>query len=111
VARVAGVLSIAVLGIIMVKAFGSRLEQTLKNLSIPQNIAQDVRSKEIELAGIELPPGLDANAVAAIRRAISEAFRSGFHLVLLSCAGLSAASALVAWRLIASGAEIRTDKL
>jgi EmrB/QacA subfamily drug resistance transporter len=111
VARVAGVLSIAVLGIVMVKAFGSRLEQTLKNLSIPQNIAQDVRSKEIELAGFELPPGLDANAVAALRKAISEAFRSGFHLVLLSCAGLSAASALVAWKLIASEREIHGDKL
>jgi EmrB/QacA subfamily drug resistance transporter len=103
VARVAGVLSIAVLGIVMVKAFGSHLEKNLKNLSIPQNIVQDVRSKEIELAGIELPPGLDPNATAAIRRAISEAFRSGFHLVLLSCAGLSAASALVAWKLTASG--------
>jgi EmrB/QacA subfamily drug resistance transporter len=111
VARVAGVLSIAVLGIVMVKAFGSRLEQTLKNLSIPQNIVLGVRSKEIELAGLELPSGLDANAVAAIRRAISEAFRSGFRLVLLSCAGLSAASALVAWKLIASGTEIRRDKL
>ena len=95
----------------MVKAFGSRLEQTLKNLSIPQDIAQDFRSKEIELAGLELPPGLDPSVTAAIRRAISDAFRSGFHLVLLSCGGLSATSALVAWKLIASGTEIRRDQL
>jgi EmrB/QacA subfamily drug resistance transporter len=111
VARVAGVLSIAVLGIVMVKAFGSRLEQTLKNLSIPQDIAQDFRSKEIELASLELPPGLDPSVTAAIRQAISDAFRSGFHLVLLSCGGLSATSALVAWKLIASGTEIRRDQL
>ena len=110
VARVAGVLSIAVLGIVMVKAFGSRLEQRLKNLPVPQTIVQDIRSREIELAGLELPPGLDLSAVTAIRRAISEAFRSGFHLVLLSCAGLSAASALVGWKLIASEAEIRRDQ-
>ena len=110
VARVAGVLSIAVLGIVMVKSFGSRLEQTLQNLPIPQNIAQDIRSKEIELAGLELPPGLDPSVTAAIRRAISEAFRSGFHLVLSSCAGLSAASALVSWKLIASGTELSRDK-
>jgi hypothetical protein len=91
----------------MMKAFGSRLEQSLKNLQLPQNIVQDIRSKEIELASLELPPGLDANAVAVIRRAISEAFRAGYCLVLLSCAGLAAASTLVAWKLIASGEGTR----
>ena len=107
VARVAGVLAIAVFGIVMVKAFGSRLEQSLENLQLPQNIVQDVRSKEIDLASLELPPGLDENTVTAIHRAISESFRSGYRLVLLSCAGLAAASTLVAWKLIASEEEIR----
>ncbi len=109
VARVAGVLAIAVFGIVMVKAFSSRLEESLKDLQLPQNIVQDVRSKEIDLASLELPPGLDENAAAAIQRAISESFRSGYRLVLLSCAGLSAASTLVAWKLIASGVEIRRE--
>ncbi len=107
VARVAGVLAIAVFGIVVVKAFSSRLEQSLRNLQLPQNIVQDVRSKEIDLASLELPPGLDENTVAAIQRAISESFRSGYRLVLLSCAGLAAASTLVAWKLIVSEEEIR----
>jgi hypothetical protein len=110
VARVAGVLAIAVFGIIMVKAFSSRLEQSLKNLQLPQNIVQDIQSNEIELASLEPPSGLDANDVAAIRRAIFEAFRSGYRLVLLSCAGLAAASTLVAWKLISSDAEIRKER-
>src|SRR5258705_248275 len=107
VARVAGVLAIAVFGIVMMKAFSSHLEQSLRNLQIPQNIVQDLRSKEIDLASLELPPGLDENTVAAIQQAISESFRSGYRLVLLSCAGLAAASTLVAWKLIASEEEIR----
>jgi EmrB/QacA subfamily drug resistance transporter len=106
-ARVAGVLAIAVFGIVVVKAFSSRLEQSLRNLQIPQNIVQYVRSKEIDLASLELPPGLDENTVVAIQRAISESFRSGYRLVLLSCAGLAAASTLVAWKLIVSEEEIR----
>jgi preprotein translocase subunit SecG len=109
VARVAGVLAIAMFGIAMVKMFSSQLEQSLKNLQLPQEIVQGVRSKEIELASLELPPGLDANAVAVIRRGISEAFRSGYRLVLMSCAGLAAASTLVAWKLIASGEEVRGE--
>src|SRR5712675_826497 len=107
VARVAGVLAIAVFGIVVVKAFSSRLEESLRNLQLPQNIVQDVRSKEIDLASLVLPPGLDENTVAAIQRAISESFRSGYRLVLLSCAGLAAASTLVAWKLIASEKKIR----
>jgi preprotein translocase subunit SecG len=109
VARVAGVLAIAVFGIVMVKAFGSHLEQSLRNLELSQNIIQDIRLKEIELASLELPPGLDENAVAAIQRAISESFRSGYRLVLLSCVGMAAASTLVAWKLIASKEEIRKE--
>jgi len=100
VARVAGVLAIAVFGTVMVKNFDSHLEQNLTNLMLPPNIVQDIRSREVELAGLQLPEGLDANANKAIRGAISASFTSGFRVVLLCCAGLSIASALVAWRLI-----------
>jgi predicted phage tail protein len=49
---------------------------------------------------MNLPKNLDANARAAVQSAISEAFLSGFRLVLFSCAGLSIASAAVAQILI-----------
>jgi hypothetical protein len=104
VARVAGVLAIAVFGIIMMKNFDSHLKQSLTHLVLPSNVIQDIRSREVELAGLAPPEGLDANTIVAIRRAISESFASGFRVVLLCCAGLSIASALVAWRLIAAAA-------
>jgi hypothetical protein len=66
---------------------------------------QDIHAKEIDLAGLELPQSLNANAVAAMRRAIPDAFLRGFRLVLFACAGLSVASALVAWKLIARERE------
>ena len=111
VARVAGVLAIAVFGIVMVKAFGARLEQNLARLSFAPAIVQEIRSKEIDLAGLEPPPGLDANAVAAVRRTISDAFLSGFRLVLFACAGLSVTSALVAWRLIGASTDRRAGRV
>jgi hypothetical protein len=85
----------------MVKAFGSYLNQSLAKLSLPPQVVGNIRAKEIELAGLELPPGLDANVIEDLRRAISEAFIFGFRLVQFLCAGLAAASAMVAWRLIA----------
>jgi EmrB/QacA subfamily drug resistance transporter len=100
VARVAGVLAIAVLGIVMVKAFGSHLDQSLAKLSLPPDIVQNIRSKQIELAGLELPQGLDADAVETLRNAIANAFLLSFRLVMFLCAALSTASAIIAWRLI-----------
>ena len=102
VARVAGVLAIAVIGIVMVNTFGFHLDQSLANLGLPQETVQAIRLKEIELAGLEPPRGLGASDIEIVRSAISAAFLSGFRLVLFFCAGLSTASSVVAWRLIAA---------
>jgi EmrB/QacA subfamily drug resistance transporter len=101
VARVAGVLAIAVLGFVMVKAFGAYLDHDLMQLVLSPDVLRQIRAKEIELAGLELPSGLNANTVAALRQAISAAFMASFRLVLFSCGGLSIASAIVSWRMIA----------
>jgi EmrB/QacA subfamily drug resistance transporter len=101
VARLAGVLAIAVFGIVMVKSFAVRVDASLAQLSFPPNQVHEIRAKEIELAGMELPKDLDAHASGAIRAAISEGFLSGFRLVLFSCAGLSVGSAVVAGLFVA----------
>jgi hypothetical protein len=94
------VLAIAVLGIVMVKAFGADLDQSLAKFSLPPEVIENIRSKEIELAGLDLPQGLDANVIEELRSAICRAFISGFRLVQFFGVGLSIASALVAWRMI-----------
>jgi len=96
VARIAGVLAIAILGIVMVKVFSSSLNRSLAGHLLPPGILQYVRSNEIKLAGLDLPSGLDADAEALIRVSISHAFVFGFRTVMLICAGLSLASAAVA---------------
>jgi EmrB/QacA subfamily drug resistance transporter len=100
VARVAGVLAIAILGIVMVKLFSSNLNRTLAGALLPPGILQYVRSNEIKLAGLELPSGLDADTAALIRMAIARAFVFGFRTVMLICAGLCLASAAVSTLLI-----------
>ena len=52
VARVAGVLAIAVFGIVMVSAFRSQLNDALANLTIPPSILHAIQSNEIKLAGL-----------------------------------------------------------
>src|SRR5229473_777898 len=100
VARVAGVLAIAIFGIVMVKVFGTNLDRDLATLSLPAETVRELRSKEIELAGMELPRDLETDARAQVRTAVSQAFLSGFRVVLLCCSGLSIGSAFTAWRLV-----------
>ena len=96
VARVAGVLAIAILGIVMVKLFSSSLDRTLASTSLPPGVLDFVHANEIRLAGLTVPTGTDANATAIIQAAISRAFVFGFRTVMLICAALSLASGAVA---------------
>src|SRR5579862_7757943 len=100
VARVAGLLAIAILGIVMVKLFSSSLDRSFATQPIPGAAVQYIESNEIKLAGIDLPSGLDTHTAELIRAFISLAFLFAFRIVMLICAGLSLASAVVACLMI-----------
>ena len=102
VARIAGVLSVALVGIAMVKLFSFSLNRSLTGGSFPPSVLQYVRSNASKLAGLELPPGLDSVTAALIRHSISQAFIFGFRILMLACAGLALASAAVAGLMIPS---------
>jgi EmrB/QacA subfamily drug resistance transporter len=105
VARVAGVLAIAVLGVVMVKAFGFRLDTALAHLPLPPGVLQELHADEIKLAGLQVPADLNPGMKIAIKESIGEAFVFGFRIVILICAGLSVASAAVAWFMIPKDSE------
>jgi MFS family permease len=100
VARVAGVLAIAVLGIVMVKAFGFHLDRSLARLSLPTPVLQELQANEIRLAGLQAPIGLDPTATVAITESVRNAFVYGFRIIMLICSALSFASAATAWLII-----------
>ncbi len=111
VARVAGVLAIAVFGLVMVNAFGSSLDRGLAKISLNQNTVHDIQAKKIELAAIETPRELDSESAAAVQRAIFAAFDHGLRIVLVCCAGLSVASAAIAWGLIGTEESARIKRV
>jgi EmrB/QacA subfamily drug resistance transporter len=106
VARVAGVLAIAVLGMLMVHAFASRLNDTLVRIPLPPGILQQVQSEEIKLAGLQVPADLESGTRAVIKESIREAFAFGFRAIMLICSGLALASATVGWHMIPKGPSV-----
>jgi EmrB/QacA subfamily drug resistance transporter len=105
VARVAGVLAIAVLGVVMLKAFGLRLDDALAHLPLAPGVLQELHADEIRLAGLQVPAGLNPGMTIAIKKSIGGAFVFGFRIVMLICAGLSVAGAAVAWFMLPTDRE------
>jgi EmrB/QacA subfamily drug resistance transporter len=104
VARVAGVLAIAVLGIVMAKCFAAHLNHSLSYLQLPSGVAGEVQAGEMKLAGLAVPAGLEPEKSAAIREAVGKAFVFGFRTIMGVCALLAVASSAVAWRMVPKGA-------
>jgi EmrB/QacA subfamily drug resistance transporter len=100
VARMAGLLAIAVLGIVMVDAFSSRLDHNLEQVAIPNPARQELQSNRTKLGAMEVPSGIDLETAAAVKNSIQQAFVFGFRSVMLICAALSVASSICAWRMI-----------
>jgi EmrB/QacA subfamily drug resistance transporter len=103
VARVAGVLAIAIFGIVIVRAFSHRLQHSLESLQLAPSVLREIQSNVIKLAGLDVPANLDAGTSAIIHAAIAQAFLLGFRIIMLTCAVLAIASAGVALRMIPSG--------
>ena len=103
VARVAGLLAVAVFGVVIVAAFGHHLNRLLDQVAAPPEVRSELQSHELELAALRPPAGLDPEAHVAIENSIVAAFLYGFRLIMWICAGLATASAIVAWRTIGSG--------
>jgi EmrB/QacA subfamily drug resistance transporter len=102
VARIAGLLSIAALGVVMLGAFSSHLNRSLNSLRVPRAALTQLQIREIDLGALEVPNGIDAGLTAAIEVSIAQAFVFAFRLIMLICAGLSIAGALFAWRMVSA---------
>ena len=100
VARVAGVLAVAVFGAVMAAAFAHSLRHSLDGLHLNAGVVQQLESNAARLGGLDAPFDVDSQTASTIRSAIAESFVFGFRLIMLLCASLAFASAAVAWRKI-----------
>jgi EmrB/QacA subfamily drug resistance transporter len=100
VSRAASVLAIAVFGVVMAWAFEATLADGLREAGASAETLAFFEGQRSRLAGAEMPPGIDATAAAALKRAVAESFVAGFRWVMLLSAGLALLSALSAWMMI-----------
>jgi len=92
VARTAGLLAIALMGVVVSMTFRGALVARLASPQIDSAVRQQVESESSRLAGIEIPSGLPSTERDAIRVAVGDSFVSGFRLALMLAAALALAS-------------------
>jgi EmrB/QacA subfamily drug resistance transporter len=98
--QIAGLLAVAVLGIVMFVSFGGSLDDRLADLDLPPEATRQLEAEKLELGAAEAPSGLDAAQRSVVEQAIDEAFVSGYRVVMLVAAATAAASAIGAALLI-----------
>jgi EmrB/QacA subfamily drug resistance transporter len=100
VSRVAGLLAVAVLGIVMLQIFNRTLDQRLPEL--PVSLRQTLDRQRTKLAGADVPPEVAPPIRTQVRDAVDGSFVVGFRAVMLVGAILAAGSAMAAAWLIPS---------
>jgi EmrB/QacA subfamily drug resistance transporter len=100
VSRVAGLMAVAVLGIVMLHSFNNQLERRLQTLQVPNDVKQKLKEQRDKLAAAEFPNEVSADVGRSLKQAINESFVYGFRRVVGVAAVLALLSALSAWVLI-----------
>jgi len=106
VSRVAGLLAIALLGIVMLHEFNHTLD--VKLLGLPSSIRQSLDQQRAKLAAADLPQTIAPATRAQLRDAIDYSFVAGFRAVMFAGAMLAMGSAICAWWLIQTEADTKS---
>src|SRR5262245_25420896 len=93
VARVAGLIAIAVFGVVLVRAFDARVGAALDRLELPSDARASIDGELPRLAGAEIPAAIEPARRVAVRMAIDESFVSAFRAAMIAAAALALAAA------------------
>lgn len=97
ISRMAGLLAIAVFGIVLTHRFDSALLNEISHIQMNQATTTSILAQRQKLAGIVVPSDVTYQDALALKRAIGLSFVSGFRWVMLISSGCSLLSAICAW--------------
>ena len=98
--RAAGLMAIALFGILMLSVFSVQLRRELSQLELSPQTSEAVFSSRRDLAALTPPDTLTAEQQGAVERVVDTAYVTGFRVVMGVSAGLALVSALIAWKMI-----------
>jgi EmrB/QacA subfamily drug resistance transporter len=100
VSRTAGLLAIAVFGVMMLHAFSATLAGRMNEIQLDEQLKHAVYEQRVKLAAVELPPTVDPSTREQLKEAVADSFVFGFRIIMWTSAALALASAASAWLFI-----------
>ena len=100
VSRTAGLLAIAVFGVVMLHAFSQRLTNRMDEIQVDEQLKHSVYEQRVKLAALEVPASTDAATREQIKGVVADSFVFGFRVIMFTAAGLALASGASSWFLI-----------
>jgi hypothetical protein len=98
VSRVAGLLAIAVFGILLSRRFDAEVKPRLDHLGLSAVVRTQIDRELPKMAGVELNSvAIDDRERAIVKQSIDEAFVSGYRLVVFGAAILALVAAAFGW--------------
>lgn len=107
VARLAGVLAVAVLTAVAVNTFASGLRDRLQGSGASPEVITQMTDNASRLAELE-PPANAANP-EALDRAVARSYVETFRVLMILCGVLAALGGLIAWFFLADGRSLLDD--
>ncbi|MFL5639100.1 MAG: MFS transporter [Gemmatimonadaceae bacterium] len=94
VARVAGLLAIAIFGVLLVRRFDAEMRPRLERMELSQEAKAQILQELPKMAGAQVGSvSIEGEQRAQVKRAIDESFLAGFRLVVMGAAVLALAAA------------------
>lgn len=99
VARAAGLLAVAALGVLLLARFDAALDGALARMSLPPAVAQVVAAERGKVLGADFS-SLDRSTAEALRGAFAAAYVGAFRTLMIASAAMAAASGVGAAALV-----------
>lgn len=96
-ARLAGMVAVAVLGAIAVDVFRGTLEERLTGARVPTELREGVLAQASKLAEAKVPPVADEDQQVMLSNILHESFLHSFRTVMLLMAAMALAGAVCGW--------------
>jgi len=96
VSRTAGLLAIAVFGVVMLHAFSHALAGRLNEMQLDEQLKHSVYDQRVKLAGLEVPDS-DPVTRGLVKGAVASSFVFGFRVIMVIAAIMALASAASSW--------------
>ena len=102
VSRIAGLMAIAVFGVVIARTFVVRVEPRLDRITLSADARSGLDRELPKMAGAEVGeiPSLRGEQRAEVRDAIDAAFTGAFRVAMLGCAALAVAAAIVGFMIV-----------